>query len=204
MRKGATRALLEHFLRHQGRKVVWPNIEPLRALSPLDNFNYLQHHNETYNWKTCCSGSQELRRPCFEQGGQAGSRTLRMSPRSLFLPLWTTAGARYSCSRETLGSIANRLAACRFFSPSCLVPSVWQASTSVTSTHYTCSFKDPIDLDIGRKPTSATSEAKVNVAAGGMPWQTEGSKGDEAREHYKYRTSAEGPTSHFFPRSTTI
>jgi hypothetical protein len=39
----------------------------------------------------------------------------------------------------------------------------------------------------GRKPTSSTSETKVNVAAGSMPWQTESSKGDEAREHFKVR-----------------
>ncbi|KAF8851111.1 hypothetical protein BDZ45DRAFT_661028 [Acephala macrosclerotiorum] len=39
----------------------------------------------------------------------------------------------------------------------------------------------------GRKPTSATSETKVNVAAGGMPWQSESSKGDSAREHFKYQ-----------------
>jgi len=38
----------------------------------------------------------------------------------------------------------------------------------------------------GRKPTSATSESKVSVAAGSMPWQTESSKGDEARGDYKY------------------
>ncbi|TVY88952.1 Uncharacterized protein LAWI1_G004348, partial [Lachnellula willkommii] len=39
----------------------------------------------------------------------------------------------------------------------------------------------------GRKPTSSTSEAKVNVAQGSMPWQTESTKGDEAREHFKYQ-----------------
>lgn len=39
----------------------------------------------------------------------------------------------------------------------------------------------------GRKPTSATSESKVNVAAGSMPWQTESSKGDDARDHFKYQ-----------------
>jgi hypothetical protein len=48
---------------------------------------------------------------------------------------------------------------------------------------------DSIDLETGRKPTSATSEAKVNIAAGSMPWQTESSKGDSAREHFKYRMS---------------
>lgn len=39
----------------------------------------------------------------------------------------------------------------------------------------------------GRKPTSATSEAKVNVAKGSMPWQTESSEGDNARDHFKYQ-----------------
>ncbi|KAF4630631.1 hypothetical protein G7Y89_g7509 [Cudoniella acicularis] len=39
----------------------------------------------------------------------------------------------------------------------------------------------------GRKPTSATSEAKVNVAAGSMPWQVESTKGDAAREEFKYK-----------------
>lgn len=38
----------------------------------------------------------------------------------------------------------------------------------------------------GKKPTSATSEAKVTVAPGSMPWQTEGS-GGEAGEEYKYK-----------------
>lgn len=39
----------------------------------------------------------------------------------------------------------------------------------------------------GRKPTSSTSEAKISIAPGSMPWQTESSKGDEAREHFKYQ-----------------
>ncbi|TVY27969.1 Uncharacterized protein LHYA1_G003532 [Lachnellula hyalina] len=39
----------------------------------------------------------------------------------------------------------------------------------------------------GRKPTSSTSEAKVNIAKGSMPWQTESTKGDEAREEFKYQ-----------------
>lgn len=40
----------------------------------------------------------------------------------------------------------------------------------------------------GRKPTSATSEAKVSVAAESMPWQQRGSSnGDEARANYKYQ-----------------
>jgi hypothetical protein len=42
-----------------------------------------------------------------------------------------------------------------------------------------------IDISTGRKPTSATSEAKVSI--GSMPWQTESSQGDEAREHFKYQ-----------------
>lgn len=43
-----------------------------------------------------------------------------------------------------------------------------------------------IDLHIGRKPTSATSETKVNVAQGSMPWQTSSSEGDQARDNFKY------------------
>jgi hypothetical protein len=39
----------------------------------------------------------------------------------------------------------------------------------------------------GGKPTSATSEAKVAIAPGSMPWQTESSEGDKAREHFKYQ-----------------
>ncbi|KAI6716664.1 hypothetical protein JHW43_000776 [Diplocarpon mali] len=39
----------------------------------------------------------------------------------------------------------------------------------------------------GRKPTSATSEAKVSIAAGSMPWQGETTEGDKARGDYKYR-----------------
>lgn len=40
----------------------------------------------------------------------------------------------------------------------------------------------------GRKPTSSTSEAKVNVAEGSMPWQSKGaSAGDEARDNFKYK-----------------
>ncbi|KAI9842353.1 MAG: hypothetical protein M1838_003169 [Thelocarpon superellum] len=39
----------------------------------------------------------------------------------------------------------------------------------------------------GRKPTSASSEEKIGIAPGSMPWQTEGTKGDEAREHFKYQ-----------------
>ncbi|KAH8655070.1 hypothetical protein BGZ60DRAFT_418329 [Tricladium varicosporioides] len=39
----------------------------------------------------------------------------------------------------------------------------------------------------GRKPTSATSETKVNIAQGSMPWQVESTKGDAAREHFKYQ-----------------
>ncbi|KAM3071533.1 hypothetical protein ACMFMG_009413 [Clarireedia jacksonii] len=36
----------------------------------------------------------------------------------------------------------------------------------------------------GSKPTSATSEAKVSVAPGSMPWQSEG---DAARQDFKYK-----------------
>jgi hypothetical protein len=43
------------------------------------------------------------------------------------------------------------------------------------------------DISTGRKPTSATSEAKVSIAPGSMPWQTESSQGDDAREHFKYQ-----------------
>lgn len=37
----------------------------------------------------------------------------------------------------------------------------------------------------GRKPTSATSESKVTVAHGSMPWQVDATKGDQAREEFK-------------------
>ncbi|PMD25637.1 hypothetical protein NA56DRAFT_641942 [Hyaloscypha hepaticicola] len=39
----------------------------------------------------------------------------------------------------------------------------------------------------GRKPTSATSEAKVSMVPGSLPWQIDSTKGDEAREHFKYQ-----------------
>ena len=39
----------------------------------------------------------------------------------------------------------------------------------------------------GGKPTSSTSEAKVAIAPGSMPWQVESSEGDQAREHFKYQ-----------------
>ncbi|KAI9050514.1 hypothetical protein LZ554_005676 [Drepanopeziza brunnea f. sp. 'monogermtubi'] len=39
----------------------------------------------------------------------------------------------------------------------------------------------------GRKPTSSTSEAKVNIAEGSMPWQGEMTEGDKARGDYKYK-----------------
>ncbi|KAH7317660.1 hypothetical protein BKA65DRAFT_514917 [Rhexocercosporidium sp. MPI-PUGE-AT-0058] len=39
----------------------------------------------------------------------------------------------------------------------------------------------------GRKPTSATSESKVSIAAGSMPWQGEATEGDKARGDYKYK-----------------
>jgi len=72
----------------------------------------------------------------------------------------------------------------RFSSPSCRELSVLQVSISVSSLGTTTRNGHPIDPQTGRKPTSSTSEAKVNVAAGSMPWQTEG---DEAREAYKYK-----------------
>ena len=40
---------------------------------------------------------------------------------------------------------------------------------------------------IGRKPTSASSEAPVSMAEGSMPWQVESSKGQGAGEHFKYQ-----------------
>merc|ERR1711977_81277 len=39
----------------------------------------------------------------------------------------------------------------------------------------------------GRKPTSATSEAKVSIAPGSMPWQGDATEGDKARGDYKYQ-----------------
>ncbi|PQE15197.1 hypothetical protein CJF32_00007837 [Rutstroemia sp. NJR-2017a WRK4] len=36
-------------------------------------------------------------------------------------------------------------------------------------------------------PTSATSEARVNVAPGSMPWQTTSTEGDAARQDFKYQ-----------------
>ncbi|KAK2629609.1 hypothetical protein QTJ16_000429 [Diplocarpon rosae] len=39
----------------------------------------------------------------------------------------------------------------------------------------------------GRKPTSSTSEVKVNIADGSMPWQGETTEGDKARGDYKYK-----------------
>jgi hypothetical protein len=44
-----------------------------------------------------------------------------------------------------------------------------------------------IDNIPGRKPTSATSETKVSIVPGSLPWQTDSTKGDEAREHFKYQ-----------------
>ncbi|KAG9230634.1 hypothetical protein BJ875DRAFT_487770 [Amylocarpus encephaloides] len=38
----------------------------------------------------------------------------------------------------------------------------------------------------GRKPTSSTSETNVSIAPNSMPWQQEGTKGDEARADFKY------------------
>jgi hypothetical protein len=42
-------------------------------------------------------------------------------------------------------------------------------------------------VSLGRKPTSASSEAPVSMAPGSMPWQVESSKGDQADEHFKYQ-----------------
>ncbi|APA07238.1 hypothetical protein SS1G_04026 [Sclerotinia sclerotiorum 1980 UF-70] len=39
----------------------------------------------------------------------------------------------------------------------------------------------------GSKPTSATSEEKVSIAPGTMPWQANGTKGDAARQDFKYK-----------------
>jgi hypothetical protein len=44
-----------------------------------------------------------------------------------------------------------------------------------------------INIFTGRNPTSANSESNVRVAAGSSPWQTESSKGDQARDHFKYQ-----------------
>ena len=44
-----------------------------------------------------------------------------------------------------------------------------------------------ISLHTGRKPTSASSEAKVGIAPNSMPWQVESSEGDDARDHFKYK-----------------
>ncbi|PSS12396.1 hypothetical protein M430DRAFT_44328 [Amorphotheca resinae ATCC 22711] len=45
---------------------------------------------------------------------------------------------------------------------------------------------------LGSKPTSATSETKVNVAAGGMPWQGEGSKANAGEDFSKYKYHPQG------------
>jgi hypothetical protein len=39
----------------------------------------------------------------------------------------------------------------------------------------------------GRKPTSVTSESKVNIAPGSMPWEADSSKGGDSRDHFKYK-----------------
>ena len=41
-----------------------------------------------------------------------------------------------------------------------------------------------VGYHFGKNPTSATSESRVKVAAGSMPWQGEG---DAARQPYKYQ-----------------
>jgi hypothetical protein len=42
-----------------------------------------------------------------------------------------------------------------------------------------------IDIPIGRNPTSATSESKVSIAAGSMPWQSDRNEGGAASK-YQY------------------
>lgn len=37
------------------------------------------------------------------------------------------------------------------------------------------------------KPTTATDQKSVSMAPGSMPWQSDGSKGDQARANYKYK-----------------
>jgi len=38
----------------------------------------------------------------------------------------------------------------------------------------------------GRKPTSTTSETAITTPAKNMPWETEGTSGDQARQNFKY------------------
>jgi hypothetical protein len=64
------------------------------------------------------------------------------------------------------------------------VRSVLQVFILVKSPHFGSNTMKPIDSSTGRKPTSATSEAKISVAAGSMPWQTESSKGDDFKYQY--------------------
>ncbi|KAI9740136.1 MAG: hypothetical protein M1818_004887 [Claussenomyces sp. TS43310] len=44
----------------------------------------------------------------------------------------------------------------------------------------------------GRKPTSATSETNVSIAKGSMPWQTEATEGEQARQDFKYKYHPSG------------
>lgn len=68
-----------------------------------------------------------------------------------------------------------------------LAHSQWLDYTSVIILNSRIRIKNANRLLLGRKPTSSTSEANVAVAHGSMPWQTESTKGDEAREHFKYQ-----------------
>jgi hypothetical protein len=49
-------------------------------------------------------------------------------------------------------------------------------------------------LSAGRNPTSTTSESNVKIASGSMPWEAEHVKGDDARDHFKYRYHPGGDT----------
>jgi len=44
----------------------------------------------------------------------------------------------------------------------------------------------------GRKPTSSSSEEKVAIKEGSMPWQKEAAPGDDARALYKYQYHPHG------------
>ncbi|PBP28449.1 hypothetical protein BUE80_DR000544 [Diplocarpon rosae] len=48
-------------------------------------------------------------------------------------------------------------------------------------------LSDGTKNSLGRKPTSSTSEVKVNIADGSMPWEGETTEGDQARGDYKYK-----------------
>jgi hypothetical protein len=76
---------------------------------------------------------------------------------------------------------------CRFSWLSCPELSDLLDSISVIQYHPKPCTGRSIDNFPGRKPTSATSESKVSMVQGSMPWQTNSTKGDEAREHFKYQ-----------------